>query len=88
MPTINLTAGCAIGCVYCYAVGYGSHPDEGSVVLYEDTLERLKRELPRKRKAPRSVFFSPSSDIFQPVAQCWTSHTKSSISCWLSALMS
>ncbi len=69
MPTINLTAGCAIGCVYCYGVGYGSHPDEGSVVLYEDTLERLKRELPRKRKAPRSVFFSPSNDIFQPVAE-------------------
>lgn len=69
IPTINLTAGCAIGCVYCYAVGYASYPGDGKVVLYENTLEVLKQEFARKRTKPRSVYFSPSSDLFQPVPE-------------------
>ncbi len=69
MPTINLTAGCAVGCVYCYTVGYSSHPGEGKVALYGNTLEKLKRELAGKRRLPTAVFFSPASDLFQPVPQ-------------------
>ncbi|HAL47207.1 MAG: hypothetical protein CL694_02340 [Chloroflexi bacterium] len=69
MPTVNLTAGCAIGCVYCYTLGYMSHPGDRNIVLYENIFEKLKREFGRKRRIPRSVFFSPSSDIFQPVAE-------------------
>jgi DNA repair photolyase len=69
MPTINLTAGCAVGCVYCYTVGYSSHPGEGKVAFYGNTLEKLKRELAGKRRLPTAVFFSPASDLFQPVPQ-------------------
>lgn len=69
MPTINLTAGCAVGCVYCYTVGYSSHPGGGKVALYGNTLEKLKRELAGKRSLPSAVFFSPASDLFQPVPQ-------------------
>ena len=69
MPTVNLTAGCAIGCAYCYTVGYSSHPGEGKVAVYGNTLEKLEAELARKRKVPPAVFFSPASDLFQPVHQ-------------------
>ncbi len=67
LPTINLTAGCAHGCLYCYARGYSQHPGEGKVMLYANTFEKLRAELPRKRKRPVAVYFSPSSDVFQPV---------------------
>jgi len=67
IPTINLTAGCAIGCAYCYTRGYSSHPGEGKIVLYSNLLEKLERELAAKRVKPRAVFFSPASDLFQPV---------------------
>lgn len=69
LPTINLTAGCAHGCLYCYARSYSQNPGQGRVALYENTLEKLRDELPRKRKRPRAVYFSPSSDAFQPVTE-------------------
>ena len=69
MPTINLTSGCAHGCVYCYTRGYSTHPGEDKVVIYRNTLEKLKGELARKRKKPQAVYFSPSSDLFQPVPE-------------------
>ena len=67
IPTINLTAGCAHGCLYCYTRGYRSHPGQGRIVLYTNTLEKLRDELGRKRKKPKAVYFSPASDLFQPV---------------------
>lgn len=69
LPTINLTAGCAHGCLYCYTRGYSSYPGEGKIKIYENTLEKLKRELPRKKVRPHAVYFSPSSDAFQPVPE-------------------
>ena len=69
MPTVNLTSGCAHGCRYCYTRGYSTHPGEDKVVLYRNTLEKLKDELARKRKKPQAVYFSPSSDLFQPVPE-------------------
>ncbi len=69
LPTINLTAGCAHECLYCYARSYSQNPGQGRVALYENTLEKLRAELPRKRKRPRAVYFSPSSDVFQPVPE-------------------
>lgn len=68
-PTINLTAGCAHQCVYCYARGYKSYPGEGRVLWYENTLDKLKREFPLKRKPPSLVYFSTSCDVFQPVPE-------------------
>jgi DNA repair photolyase len=69
VPTINLTAGCAHECRYCYACGYQTHPGEGKVRFYTNTLAKLKDELRRKRKKPATVYFSPSSDPFQPVPE-------------------
>lgn len=67
MPAINLTSGCAHSCLYCYARGYSTYPGESKVVVYENTLDKLKNELARRRTKPRAVYFSPSSDMFQPV---------------------
>jgi len=69
VPTVNLTAGCAHECCYCYARGYPTHPGQGKLRLYTNTLAKLREELPRKRKRPATVYFSPSSDPFQPVPE-------------------
>ena len=69
LPTINLTAGCAHECLYCYAQSYSQNPGRGKITLYENTLDKLRAELPRKRKRPRVVYFSPSCDVFQPVPE-------------------
>jgi DNA repair photolyase len=66
---INLTSGCANDCVYCYARGYSIFPGENKVVIYKNILEKLKSELLRKRNKPHAVYFSPSSDIFQPIPE-------------------
>jgi len=67
--TINLTSGCAHGCVYCYTKGYSSFPGEATVRLYANTADKLNAELAKKRILPKSVYFSPSSDLFQPVPE-------------------
>lgn len=67
VPTINLTAGCAHRCVYCYARGYRTHPGDRRVEVYSNLYDKLADELPRKRKKPVAVSFSPSSDMFQPI---------------------
>ena len=69
VPTVNLTAGCAHECRYCYARGYLTYPGEGKVTFYTNTLAKLQEELRRKRKKPSTVYFSPSSDPFQPVPE-------------------
>jgi DNA repair photolyase len=69
VPTVNLTAGCAHECRYCYARGYLTHPGEGKIAFYTNTLAKLREELRCKRKKPATVYFSPSSDPFQPVSE-------------------
>ena len=69
LPTINLTAGCAHECLYCYARSYSQNPGQGRVTLYANTLEKLGEELPRKRTRPWVVYFSPSCDVFQPIPE-------------------
>jgi len=69
LPTVNLTAGCLHDCVYCYIRGYRNYPGEGRIVLYEDTPERLRYELRPGQPRPRAVYFSPSSDLFQPAPE-------------------
>ena len=69
IPTVNLTAGCAHECRYCYARGYLTHPGDGKVRFYTNTLAKLREALRRKRKKPTTVYFSPSSDPFQPVPE-------------------
>jgi len=67
VPTVNLTSGCAHGCLYCYGHSYSQYPGEGKVVLFGNTLQKLREELCRKRVKPTFVYFSPSTDVFQPV---------------------
>ena len=69
IPAVNLTSGCAHNCIYCYTRGYSAFPGESKVVIYENTLNKLKNELANRRAKPRAVYFSPSSDIFQPVPE-------------------
>lgn len=69
IPTINLTSGCAHGCVYCYTRGYTGYPGEDKVVIYQNTLEKLRDELASRRNKPHAVYFSPSSDLFQPLTE-------------------
>lgn len=69
LPTINVTEGCAHGCIYCYGQGYANYPGQGRVVLFENTAEMVRAELLHKRRRPRRVYFSPSSDAFQPLPE-------------------
>jgi DNA repair photolyase len=69
LPTVNLTSGCAHECRYCYAQGYLTHPGTGKVRFYTNTLIKLREELRRKRQKPSVVYFSPSSDPFQPIPE-------------------
>lgn len=69
LPTINLTAGCLHNCAYCYTRSYRNYPGEEKIVLYDDTLERLRHELRSGRARPPAVYFSPSSDLFQPASE-------------------
>jgi DNA repair photolyase len=67
IPSINLTSGCAHNCIYCYARGYSVFPGENKVVIFKNILDKLKSEFLHKRNKPQAVYFSPSSDIFQPI---------------------
>ncbi len=69
VSTINLSAGCSHECVYCYTKGYSFYPGNGIVNTYINIQEKLSQELRRKRKLPHRVYFSPSSDVFQPIAE-------------------
>jgi DNA repair photolyase len=69
IPTINLTLGCAHNCIYCYARGYSMYPGDRKITLYSNIPEKLENELTRKKKRPQYVYFSPSSDLFQPVPE-------------------
>jgi DNA repair photolyase len=46
-----------------------THPGEGKIAFYTNTLAKLREELRRKRKKPATVYFSPSSDPFQPISE-------------------
>jgi DNA repair photolyase len=69
VPAVNLTAGCAHGCLYCYAQGYCSYPGRDRVVVYANLLTELRRELARRRRMPEAIYFSTASDLFQPLPE-------------------
>lgn len=66
-PSVNISAGCVHGCLYCYTQGYRQYPGTGRVVVYSNTADQVHEELKRKRAKPRSVYFCPSCDAFQAV---------------------
>lgn len=67
--TINVAAGCAHGCLYCYARGYQSYPGDGCVEVYSNLPRLLHDELARRRSLPAAVNFCSTTDAFQPVEQ-------------------
>lgn len=69
MPSINISAGCVHGCLYCYTRGYRQYPGSGRVTVYSNTAEQVRAELKSKRIKPHAVYFCPSCDAFQPVAE-------------------
>lgn len=69
IPTVNVSSGCAHGCIYCYARGYRSFPGDSKVVMYTNTVEKIEHELLLRKTKPRVVYFSSSSDLFQPIPE-------------------
>ena len=65
--TLNVTRGCQFQCVYCYARGYSTAPNPGSVVVYSNLADKLAKELdsPRRKSPVRVVAFNTASDSFQ-----------------------
>lgn len=68
-PSVNISAGCVHGCIYCYTQGYRQYPGRGQVTVYSNTADQVQAELRRRRTKPRAVYFCPSCDAFQPVAE-------------------
>lgn len=64
--SINVTMGCLLGCVYCYARGYPGAPGGRRAILFDNLPEKLERELSRKRRKVTHVLFNTASDSFQP----------------------
>lgn len=69
LPTVNISAGCAHNCIYCYAKGYSIYPGDNLIEVYENMAEKILFEIKRKRKKPVAVYFCPSCDPFQPVPE-------------------
>ena len=67
--TLNLTAGCPFLCRYCYAQSFRNHPGPDKILFYANTFDRLRQELPRKRKKPVLVYFSTACEPFAPDRQ-------------------
>ncbi len=66
IPSVNVTVGCLLGCIYCYARGYPGAPGSGRVVLFSNLAHKLTEELKRRRERPPVVLFNTASDSFQP----------------------
>jgi DNA repair photolyase len=67
VASVNVAAGCAHQCVYCYARGYPHYPGDGVVAVYDNLVTRMVGELSHIRRWPRAVYFCPATDPFQPV---------------------
>ena len=65
--SVNITRGCSLGCVYCYARGYPDAPAKDHVLLYSDLPGKTALELdnPRRRIQVRHVTFNTATDCFQ-----------------------
>ena len=64
--TLNVTLGCSLNCVYCYARAYAVSPPEGKIFLYSNLCKLLKKELSSKRNKVFYVVLNTASDCFQP----------------------
>jgi len=67
--SLNLAQGCAHGCAFCSARAYPSWPGDQVIQLYEDAAGKLTEELAGRRRKPRAVYISPSTDPFMPLPE-------------------
>jgi DNA repair photolyase len=67
--SLNLAQGCVQRCSFCTARAYPSYPGDDVVFLYANTPLRLDAELRGRRRKPHSIFLSPSTDPFMPLAE-------------------
>ena len=67
--SLNLTRGCVQRCPFCSVRAHPSYAGDQTVYLFENTGRRLDQELSSRRKRPRAVFISPSTDPFPPLAE-------------------
>jgi DNA repair photolyase len=66
---LNLARGCWHQCGFCAARAYASYPGEAVLQVYSQTPQRLEEELAGRRRLPRAVFVSPSTDPFPPSSE-------------------
>jgi len=66
---LNLARGCWHQCGFCAARAYASYPGEAVLQVYSHTPQRLEEELAGRRRLPRAVFVSPSTDPFPPSSE-------------------
>jgi DNA repair photolyase len=66
---LDLTAGCAHGCPFCYIRGSRRYPGEGRVLFDPRVPRRLDEALERFDAPPRQVVLSPSSDPLPPIRE-------------------
>ncbi|MGM0424089.1 MAG: radical SAM protein [Thermodesulfobacteriota bacterium] len=65
--SLNITQGCSLGCVYCYARAYPGAPGKDRILLYPDLPAKLARELdsPSRRLKVENVCLNTATDCFQ-----------------------
>lgn len=67
--SLNMSQGCAHQCAFCSARAYPTYPGDGIIYLHEAMPERLTAELAARKRRPRAVYLSPSTDPFMPLAE-------------------
>lgn len=63
---VDLTAGCGVGCSYCYIRAMARYPGESRVSFDPYTAEAIAAALQEKGDAVRTVVLSPTSDPLPP----------------------
>jgi DNA repair photolyase len=64
--TLNLMVGCPLLCTFYQARAFPNYPGDDVVYFYEQTAERLRRELTARKRLPRAVHLCPITDPFPP----------------------
>ncbi|HEV3084560.1 MAG TPA: radical SAM protein [Gemmataceae bacterium] len=67
--SLNLTRGCVHRCPFCSVRAHGSYAGDTAICLFKDTARHLDKDLSTRRKRPRAVFISPSTDPFPPISE-------------------
>lgn len=66
---LDITAGCAHRCGYCYIRGSAVYPGEDKLLFDPDVVERLRKNLDSLDEAPRQVVLCPSCDPLPPIRE-------------------